>query len=423
MKRYQARYNFRLYPTAEQENYLAQTFGCVRLVYNTLLQHTFDILEERQLQKEQGVSKEELVRFNASSLSSALRPLKEQKPFLKRVSSVVLQQATRQLDTAWKNKARGLAGVPRFKSRHRSKQSATFASNAFSIQDGKLFLGKMDTFLRDEFGIPKNKQSASLIEVRWSRALPSQPKSCTVSKDAAGRYFVSFTVEVTPHRKLCTPLQTVGIDLGLTDFAVLSNGDKIQSPKPLAKALKKLKRLQRSLSRKQKGSQNRDKARQRLARQHARVREIRHDFLHKLSTQLVHENQGIGVESLAIKEMMSDPRLARHIGDASWGSFVRMLEYKSEWYGTQFRKVDRYFASTQLCSTCQHKVGKLELSIRTWTCPCCNTSHDRDVNAAKNVQHAAGLAEWLNACGAESSAPELSGDGSGVSLCAETGIP
>lgn len=376
-------------------------------MYNEMLQETFAVLEERKLQLEQGVKKKDLKKFNLSTLCKSLVKLKEKKPFLKEVSSVILQQKILDLMKAWGNKREGRASVPKFKAKRRHKDSVRYTKTAFQIKQEKLFLAKC----KEPF------------KVIWSRELPNDPTSCTITKDKAGRYFASFVVEVDTFQPLCPPeMKSVGIDLGLTDFAVMSNGEKVEGPKPLQKALKKLKKLQRSLSKKVKGSKNWEKARLKLAKQHARVADIRHDFLHKLSTRLVHENQGISVESLSVKEMMKNPQLARHIGDASWGTFVRMLEYKCQWYGKTLVKVDRWFPSTKMCSNCHHVVGKLALSERTWTCPKCNEHHDRDVNAAKNVHHAAGLAEWKNACGAETSVFSFSSGREDVSLCVEAGI-
>jgi putative transposase len=233
------------------------------------------------------------------------------------------------------------------------------------------------------------------LNVAWSRELPSEPSSVTIVKDSAGRYFASFVVAVDDH-----PLPErdgeVGIDLGLATFAVLSNGVKVDSPRFLRQAERRLKKTQQCLSRKEKGSQNRVKARIKVAKAHARVADTRRDFAHKHSTRIIRENQAIFVEDLSVKGL-ARTKLAKSVHDAGWGMFTRMLEEKARRYGRRFARVDRWFPSTRLCSVCGVVGDKKPLQVREWTCGC-GAVHDRDVNAARNIL-AAGLAESRNACG------------------------
>jgi len=233
--------------------------------------------------------------------------------------------------------------------------------------------------------------------VRWSRPLPSEPSSVTVVRDSAGRYFASFVVQADPGT---TPEaeQVVGIDLGLTHFAVLSDGRKIASPRFLRRAEKKLRRAKRSLSRKQQGSRNRNKARVKVARGHARVADARRDFHHQLSTALIRENQAVAVEDLCVTGL-ARTRLAKSVHDAGWSAFVSMLEYKARLYGREFHRIGRFEPTTQTCSVCGVKDGLKPLHVRAWQCPACGAWLDRDINAAVNVARAAGLA--VTACGAQ----------------------
>lgn len=236
------------------------------------------------------------------------------------------------------------------------------------------------------------------VEVRWSRALPSQPSSVTVTKDASGRYFASFVVEV-PETTLPTTTKEVGIDLGLTTFAVLSDGTKIASPRFLRKAERKVRRAQQSLSRKEKGSNNRTKARVKVARAHAQVTDARRDFHHKASTTIVRDNQAVYVEDLCVNGL-ARTKLAKSVHDAGWSAFVSMLEYKAKLYGREFHRIGRFVPTSQTCSTCGVLNGPKPLSTRTWTCAACGATHDRDHNASLNIL-TAGRAERLNACGGD----------------------
>jgi len=379
----QLRYNYRLYPTLGQRKALARAFGCVRVVFN-------DALRMRQEAFEAG-----LPYITDAELSARLTAAKAtpERAWLAEVSSVVLQQALADLNAAYRNFFASVTGKrkgpkvapPRFRCRKDSRQAVRFTANArFKILPGG--------WLR----LPKIGD----VKVRWSRDLPSEPSSVTVVKDAAGRYFASFVVETDPaadaERFLLGDAE-VGIDLGLTAFAVLSDGTVVKAPRFLRRAERKLKRLQQAFSRKAKGSANREKVRVRVARAHARVADSRRDFHHKLSTAIVRENQAVYVENLCVAGL-GRTRLAKSIHDAGWSAFAAMLEYKARRYGRIFGKVGRFEPTSQVCSACGVKDGPKPLRVRTWACPACGTVHDRDLNAARNIV-ALGRRETLNACG------------------------
>ncbi|WP_169982887.1 RNA-guided endonuclease TnpB family protein [Microbispora sp. H10836] len=377
----QLRYNFRLYPTPRQRQALARAFGCARMVFN-------DALRIRQEARENGLPYVSDGDLSKRVITEAKKT--PERAWLGEVSAVVLQQALADLNTAYRNFFDSINGKrkgpkiapPRFRSRKDNRQAIRFTKNArFSITTGgKLRLPKIGD-----------------VPVRWSRPLPADPSSVTVVKDAAGRYFASFVVEVA-QQPLSQVAPEAGIDLGLSAFAVLSNGRKIDSPRFLRRAEKKLKRLQRALSRTAKGSNNRAKARLAVARQHAKVADARREFHHQESTKLIRENQAIYVEDLAVAGL-ARTRLAKSVHDAGWSAFAGMLEYKARLYGRVFHRIDRWFPSSKLCSQCGTLAESMPLNVREWTCPC-GAVHDRDVNAAKNIL-AAGRAERLNACGAQ----------------------
>ncbi|MGM0856982.1 MAG: RNA-guided endonuclease InsQ/TnpB family protein [Pseudomonadota bacterium] len=356
-------YKYRFYPTPEQEKLLARTFGCVRFVYNAVLRYRTDAFYERR----------EKIGYVAANAKLSRMKKAEEAAFLNEVSSVPLQQCLRHQQTAFKNFFDGRARYPRFKSK-RHHQSAEFTRSAFKYRDGQLFLAK----------------SKTPLPIRWSRPLPSEPTSLTVSKDSAGRYFVSCLCEFTPEALPVTP-KMVGIDLGLKDLFVTSDGHRIGNPRHTAKYAPRLAKAQRRLSRKKLGSKNRAKARQKVARLHANISDCRMDRLHKLSRQIVNENQVICVESLKVKNMLRNRSLAKSISDAGWGEFVRQLAYKAVWAGRQLSAIDQWYPSSKRCSGCGHVMPELPLQTRAWTCPECAAEHDRDVNAAVNIK-AAGLA-------------------------------
>ena len=309
--------------------------------------------------------------------SSALTALKQQPElaWLNEVSSVPLQQSLRHLQTAFGNFFAKRAAYPSFKSRH-DRQAAEYTTSAFKWDGKALRLAKMD----------------EALPVRFSRTIPRAAKvtTVTVSRDGAGRYFVSMLCDDAV-QTLPTSEAKVGIDLGLTHFAILSSGEKIAAPNTFRKNESKLTKWQRRLARKVKGSRNRAKARVKVARVHAHIADARRDFLHKLSTRLIRENQVIAVETLAVSNMQKNRSLSKSIADAGWAEFLRQLEYKSQWYGRTLVGIDRWYPSSKRCSECGHTVQKMPLKVREWTCPECGSVHDRDINAARNIL-AAGLA-------------------------------
>jgi putative transposase len=296
--------------------------------------------------------------------------------WLNDVSSVPTQQALRHLEKAYTNFFQGRAKFPNFKAK-RFKQSAEYTTSAYRLKDSGT-KGEPLVYLA--------KQSDSL-KIRWSRPLPSAPKTITVTRDSAGRYFVSFRVTLEP-TTLPPKTKAVGVDLGLTHTLITSDGWKAHNPKYLRRDLAKLRRAQKSLSRKQKGSKNRDKARRRVAKIYARIADRRGDYLHKLTTRLVRENGVICVESLRVKNMMANHCLAQAIGDVSWSELVRQLEYKADWYGRELVKIDQWYPSSKRCNDCGHVATSLPLSVREWVCSECGVEHDRDRNAARNIKEA-----------------------------------
>ncbi|WP_286789111.1 MULTISPECIES: RNA-guided endonuclease InsQ/TnpB family protein [unclassified Pseudomonas] len=356
-------YKYRFYPTPEQAELLAKTFGCVRLVYNTVLRWRTDAFHKEQQ------------KIGYAAASAYLTALKKQPElaFLNEVSCVPLQQSLRHQQTAFKNFFEGRARYPTFKKK-RNHQSAEFTASAFNYRDGELFLAK----------------SSEPLNIRWSRALPSAPSTVTVSRDAAGRYFVSCLCEFEPQALPVTP-KIIGIDMGLKDLFVPSEGEPVANARHTAKYASRLALAQRRLSRKEFGSANRARARQKVARIHAKISDCRLDGLHKLSRRLINENQVVCVENLAVKNMIRNPRLSKAIADAGWGELVRQLQYKGAWAGRQVVAIDRWFPSSKRCSGCGFVMDSMPLSVRLWVCPECKAEHDRDVNAALNIK-AAGLA-------------------------------
>jgi putative transposase len=375
------RYSFRLYPDPAQCAALARAFGCARVVFN-------DALAARRAASAAGEPY-----LSDAVVSARLTAAKgtPERAWLGEVSSVVLQQALADLSTAYRNffasamgKRKGpKAAPPRFRSRKDRRQTIRFTANArFKVLDnGRLRLPKVGD-----------------VEVRWSRGLPAAPTSVTVIRDAAERYFASFVIEVSPQPLPETDAEC-GIDLGLEHFAVLDDGTKVTAPKFLRRAERKLKKAQRDLSRKPERSRNRNNARLKVARAHAKVADARRDFHHKLSTNLIRENQTVTVEDLSVAGL-ARTRLAKSVHDAGWSAFVNMLEYKATLYGREFRRIGRFEPTSQLCSVCGVKDGPKALHVREWQCKECGTVHDRDVNAARNIL-ALGRRESLNARGGQ----------------------
>ena len=358
-------YKYRFYPTPEQAVMLARTFGCCRVVYNWGLRERSDAYSQRG------------ERLSYDDLSARLTTLKKQEAYtwLTEVSSVPLQQTLRHLDRAFLNFFEGRAKYPTVKKKH-GPQAATFASSAFTWNGSHLTLAKM----------------SEPLDIHWSRPLPegAKPSTITVTKDCAERYFVSILLEeeMAPWPPVN---KQVGLDLGLKSMVITSDGQTYGNLKFFAKDEKKLARAQRRHAKKRKGSKNQEKARRKLAKLHTRIADRRRDYQQKLSTAIIRENQVVCVESLQVKNMVQNHHLAKAISDVGWSEFVRQLEYKAQWYDRTLVKIDKYYPSSKRCHHCGHILDLLSLDIRHWECPECQMSHDRDINAARNVL-AAGLA-------------------------------
>ena len=363
-------YKFRIYPTEEQEIFFAKSFGCVRKVYNLMLDDRKKAYEE--------------VKNDSSKKMTFPTPAKYKKefPFLKEIDSLALANAQLNLDKAYKNFFRDKSvGFPRFKSKKNPVQSYTTNN-----QNGTVAL--IDSkFIK----VPKLK---SLVRIKLHRQPKGIIKSATISRHSSGKYYISLLCK-EEIIELPKTNSTIGIDLGIMDFAILSDGQKIDNNKFTSKMEKKLKREQRKLSRrallaKNKGTnlfeaKNYQKQKRKVARLHEKVMNQRTDFLNKLSTEMIKNHDIICIEDLNTKGMLRNHKLAKSISDVSWSKFVTKLQYKADWYGRKIIKVDKWFPSSQICSECGHKDGKKSLEIREWTCPVCHTHHDRDINASINI--------------------------------------
>ena len=362
-KTLKSRYKYRIYPNHIQITKLNQLFGCCRYVWNSTLAHCNQLYSN-------GQKKPGYVDLTKQFITQA----KQKLVWLKEVASTPLQQSLKDLDQAYKNffnsckgKGKGIkVKPPKFKSR-KSRQSARFVGGNYKIGQDKIYLPKVGK-----------------IKIVWSRDLPSEPSSLTIIKDSANRYFASFVVEINPEPLPKTNSST-GIDLGISTFVTLSNGEKINAPKPLKQNLKKLAKFQRKFGKTEIGSKRREKARKRIAKLHAKVKDIRTDLLHKLSTDLVKKYDTIVLEDLNISGMVKNRKLAKAISDLGWRQFRTLTEAKCEKYGKEFRTVSRWEPTSQKCSNCGFKGGKKELNVREWTCLNCGAFHDRDVNAAVNI--------------------------------------
>ncbi|MGP6140132.1 IS200/IS605 family element RNA-guided endonuclease TnpB [Jeotgalibaca sp. A127] len=363
-------YKFRIYPTEEQAVFFAKSFGCVRKVYNLMLADRMKNYEE--------------TKNDSAKKKSFPTPAKYKQdfPFLKEVDSLALANAQLNLDKAYKNFFRDKTiGFPRFKSKKNPVQSYTTNN-----QNGTVRLFD-NTFIK----VPKLK---SLIRIKLHRQPKGFIKSATISRHSSGRYYISLLCK-EEILELPKTNSAIGIDLGVTDFAILSDGQKIDNNKFTSKMAKKLKREQRKLSRralsaKNKGrnlfeAKNYQKQKRKVARLHEKVRNQRNDFLNKLSTDIIKNHDIICIEDLNTKGMLRNHKLAKSISDVSWSSFVTKLQYKADWYGRDIIKVGRWFPSSQICSACGHKDGKKPLEMREWTCPVCDAHHDRDINASVNI--------------------------------------
>lgn len=363
-------YKYRFYPTDEQAQQLAQTFGCVRYVYN------------RALAERSRAWTQEQRRVSYADTDKMLTGWKRdpETHWLADPSKGPLQATLRHLQGAFDKFWRKQTRYPQFKKKGKSKDSATYFSGCFVYRDGQIRLAKQ----------------SQPLDIRWSRPLPenAQPSQVTVSRDSANRYHISILVEAVIHEHEPTN-STVGVDAGISSLYTLSTGEKIANPRHEKRDRRALARAQQNLSRKRKGSSNRAKARLKVARIHARIADRRRNDLHRLSTRLIRENQTVMIEDLSVRNMVRNHSLARAISDASWAQFRSMLEYKADWYGRQVVAIDRFYPSTKTCSECGAINDTMSLDIREWTCRC-GATHDRDINAAKNIQ-AVGLA--VLACG------------------------
>ena len=361
-------YKYRFYPTPGQVGLLNRTFGSVRYVYNRALAER----SRAWLQEHKRVTFAETCRMLTGWKNDPGTA------WLYQVSNVALQQ---HLQNAYVNFWARRAGYPTFKSRRKSRASATFTTSGFRYRDGRVWLAKMP----------------APLDIRWSRPLPggAEPSTVTVSRDAAGRWHISIlagcAVETLP-----PAATTVGVDAGITSLVTLSTGEKVTNPKHERRDRARLMKAQRELSRKAKGSANRARARLKVARVHARITGRRRDVLHKLSTRLVRENQTVVIEDLSVRTMVRNHSLARAISDASWAELRRQLAYKAGWYGRTVIAVDRFYPSSKTCSACGVITATMPLNIREWTCAACGVRHDREINAAKVIR-AEGLS--VQACG------------------------
>ena len=353
-------YKYRIYPNEEQEIQLNKTFGCTRFIYNQMLADRIKSYEEN---KDLDIK---IIKYPTPA------QYKKEYEWLKEVDSLALANAQMNLDKAYKNFFRDKSvGFPKFKSKKNNHKLYTTNN-----QNGTVFIEN------NRIKIPKLK---SMIKIKQHREFVGLIKSCTISQNPSGKYFISILVD-TENIQLPKLDTKVGIDLGIKEFAITSDGEMFSNPKWLKKSEKRLRKLQKDLSRKQKGSNNRRKDRLKVAKLHEKISNQRKDYLHKISHYIISENQVIVIEDLKVSNMIKNHKLAKSIADVSWSEFRRQLEYKSEWYGRELIIAPSNYASSQLCSNCGNKSSQTkDLSCRTYICPVCGMIMDRDINASKNL--------------------------------------